>query len=108
MNEAYSQVVHWRPNLFKVPSGSSRKQFVAELARLYEAFASESALESVAMTAATTFPALMPHTKSKVQEHIASLRRRLSLWEEGEIAELLKEGRAIYSKIIAKFNSPQE
>ena len=92
VNEAYSQVVHWRPTLFKVPSGSSGKQFVAELARLYGAFASESALESVAMTAAMTFPALMlqkPHTKSKVQEHIASLRRRLSLWEEG------KEGRAI-------------
>ena len=98
MNEAYSQVVNWRPNFFKVPSGSSGKQFEAELARLYEAFTSESALESVPMTAAMIFPALMlqkPHADSKVQEHIASLQRRLSLWEKGKIAELLKEGRAI-------------
>ena len=66
---------------------------MAELARLYEAFASESALESVAMTAAMTFPAFQKlHSKSKVQEHIASLRRQLSLWKEGEIAELLKGG----------------
>ena len=98
VNEVYSQVVHWRPNFFKVPSGSSGKQFVAELACLYEAFTSESALESIAMTAAMTFPALMlqkPHAKSKVQEHFASLQRRLSVWEDGKIAELLKEGRAI-------------
>ena len=30
INEAYAPVVHWRPNLFKVPSGASGKQFVAE------------------------------------------------------------------------------
>ena len=98
IEEAYSQIVHWRPNLFKVPSGSSGKQFVAELARLYEA---ESALEYVALTAAMTMPALMlqkPHAKSKVQEHI--IRRRLSLWEEGEIARSNPE-------IIAKLSAPQ-
>lgn len=66
IDEAYSQVVHWRPNLFKVPSGSSGKRFVAELAHLYEAYATESALEPVALTAAMTLPALMlqkPHAK---------------------------------------------
>ena len=93
-----------KPNLFKVPSGSSGKQFVAELARLYEAFASESALVSVAaLTAAMTLPALMlqkPKVKSKVKEHITCLRRRLSLWEMGEIVELLREGRAIQKSLL--------
>ena len=98
IEEAYSQIVHWRLNLFKVPTGSSGKQFVAELACLYEAIATESALESVALIAAMALPALMlqkPHAKSKVKEHITCLRRRLLLWEKGEIAELLKEGRVI-------------
>ena len=102
IEEAYSLIVHWRRNLFKVPSGSSGKQFVAELARLFNAFTTESAMESIALTAAMTFPALMlqkPHAKSKVQEHIACLRRRLSLWEEGEVAELLKEGQAIQKSL---------
>ena len=52
----------------------------------------------MALTAAMTLPALMlqkPHARSKVQEHITCLRCRLSLWEKGEIAELLKEGKAI-------------
>lgn len=98
MEEAYSHIVHWRRNLFKVPSGSSGKQFVAELARLFNAFTTESAMESIAITAAMTYPVLMlqkPYEKSKVQEHIACLRRRLSLWEAGQVAELLKGGQAI-------------
>ena len=52
---AYAQVVHWRPNLFKVPSGACGKQFVAELTRLFNAYALESDL---ALKAAMTLPSL--------------------------------------------------
>ena len=64
--EVYSQIVYWRPNLFKVPSGSCEKEFVAE----------QTEVEPLALTAAMTLPELMlqkPHAKSKVQEHIACL-----------------------------------
>ena len=98
IDDAYSQIVHWRSHLFKVPSRSTGKRFMAEIARLFEAFAIESALEAVALKAAMTLPALLlqkPHAKSKVQEHIACLKRRLLLWDKGDIEELLKEGRVI-------------
>ena len=98
IDDAYTQTAHWKSNLFKVPSGSTGKQFVAEITCLFESFATESALEAVALKAAMTLPALLlqkPHAKSKVQEHTACLRRRLSLWDKGDIVELLKEGRAI-------------
>ena len=39
-------------NLFKVPLGTVGKSFVAELSRLYNAFASGSALESIVLIAA--------------------------------------------------------
>jgi len=39
-------------NLFKVPLGNVGKSFVAELSRLYNAFASGSALESIVLIAA--------------------------------------------------------
>ena len=97
IDDAYSQIVHWKPNLYRVPSGSSGKKFVSELARLFQAFADASALETIALKAAMTLPALVlqkPHAKSKVREHISCLERRLSLWKEGNIAELLREGRA--------------
>ena len=69
IDDAYSQIVHWRSNLFKVPSGSTGKWFVAEIAYLFEAFAVESALEVVALKAAMTLPTLLfqkPHAKFKV------------------------------------------
>ena len=101
---AYSEMVHWRPNLFKVPSGASGKCFVGELARLFGAFATESAFEAFALKAVMTLPALVlqkPHAKSKTQDHISCLQRRLVLWEKGDIAELLKEGKAIQRSLKA-------
>ena len=34
LNQAYEEVVHWRRDLFQIPSGSAGKAFVTELARL--------------------------------------------------------------------------
>ncbi len=66
LDAAYDKCIHWKRNCFKLPSGNRYgKAFVAELARLYGAFASSSALESVALKAVTTFPILVlqkPHT----------------------------------------------
>ena len=76
IDEAYSQTVHWLPNLFMLPSGSSGKQFIGELAKLYDAFASESTHESFAIKAVMTMPALLlqkPHSKSKTRDHISCL-----------------------------------
>ena len=76
IDDAYAQVVHWRPNLFKVPSGACGKQFIAELTHLFNAFAFESDLKAIAVKAAMTIPSLMlqkPHAKSKTQDHISCL-----------------------------------
>ena len=37
ISEAYSEVVHWRKDFFRVPNGGSGKDFVSELARLFKA-----------------------------------------------------------------------
>ena len=111
IDDAYSQIVHWRKNLFKVPSGASGKRFVAELARLFEAFAMESALEAFAIKAAMTMPALIlqkPHAKSKTRDHITCLHRRLALWESGAIAELLKEGKAIQKSLMRSVSKGED
>ena len=50
LKEAYAEVVHWKKNLYiKVPLGNVGKSFEAELSRLYNAFASGSALELIAL-----------------------------------------------------------
>ena len=102
INDAYSKIVHWKHNLFMIPSGAQGKRFVGELARLFNAFASESALEAFAIKAAMTMPALLlqkPSTKSKSIDHVNCLRLRIALWEKGDMQELLKEGKTIQRQL---------
>jgi len=39
LNHAYSTVVHWRRNIFSIPSGNAGAGFVTELSRLFHAYA---------------------------------------------------------------------
>ena len=83
LNAAYAEAAHWRMKLFKVPYGKAGKSFVSKLARLFQAFAIGSALESIAMKAATFMPILLlqkPARKSKAKYHITCLERQLSTW----------------------------
>ena len=98
----YNEVVHWRNNLFTLPSGNVGKSFVAELARLFYSFAEETALESISFLAVCVMGPLLlqrPHKKSKTQDHVSCLKRRLSLWKEGKIEELLFEGRSLQQRL---------
>ena len=90
-NAAYSEVVHCRLNLFKFPFGKAGKSFVSELARLYKAFASSSAMESIAMKAAIVQPIVLPSFKSKAKEHRTCLDRRLNTWLNRDLNDLLLE-----------------
>ena len=91
VENAYNQAVHWRRNLFKVPLGKAGKQFVKELARLFQAFSDQTPLERIALKAAMLMPMLLfqkPHTTSKAKEHLQCLDRRLTHWFAGEIEVL--------------------
>ena len=69
---------------------------------LYSAYCSASALESVALMAAIVLPILllqMPSRTSKTKQHIALLERKLGLWSNGDLDELVIEGRAIQQRL---------
>ena len=98
IDQAYQEVVHWRKNMFQVPWGTSGKQFMSELARLFQAHAEATALESVAITAAMVMPHLLlqrPNVKSKPRDHASCPTRRMPSWLEGDIQGLLREARTI-------------
>ena len=40
IDDCYNEVIHWRHNLFRVPSGSAGNSFVSELSCLFQAFSS--------------------------------------------------------------------
>ncbi len=88
--------------LYIGPLGNAGKSFVAELARLYSAFANGSAMESIALMATTVLLILalqLPHKRSKVKEHIKCLERRLKAWSDGDLTTLVKEGRTIQQRL---------
>lgn len=98
INDAYDEIVHWRRNIFKIPSGKAGKMFVRELTRLLNAYAESSSLEGIALKAAMSLPILVlqkPHQKSKSKDHIKCIEKRMENWLEGNIAELMAEGRTI-------------
>lgn len=71
-------------------------------ADLHVAFASCSAMESIAMKAAIVLPILLlqkPSSKSKAKEHSNCLERRLRTWLDGDLNDLVSEGRTIQRRI---------
>ena len=93
---AHSEIVHWRRNLFSVPSGLVGKEFVKEISILINAIPERNVFEPIAMLAVMTMPSLLlqkPHKTSKAKEHVACLTRGLYLWKAGDLQSLLEEGR---------------
>ena len=65
-------------------------------------------MESIALRAATVLPILLlqkPHRTSNTKEHITCLEKRLKIWKEGNLNDLVLEGRAIQHRL-PKSNSP--
>jgi len=92
---AYEEVIHWKPNIFLLPFGKAGKSFVRELVRLYQAFADNSALSSIALLACSVMQPLLlqkPHRHSRARDHSTYLLRRLELWTRGSFDALLTEG----------------
>ncbi len=102
INSAYEEVILWRRNVFRVPSGKAGKEFVQETARLLQSFADATAMERVAMKAVTVFHVLLlqkPAPASTAQLHLRALERRLPLWRAGEVDVLLRECRSIRARL---------
>ena len=82
-----------------------------ELARLLRLYADRSGLEKIALRAAMIFPSLMlmkTSKKSKTKEERLSLKRRLELWEKGEIRQLSDEAEALQRRTVASAIRPKE
>ena len=73
-----------------------------ELARLFRSAGEGSSLEWIALKAAFTFCILVtqkPTRTSKSKDNMSCLERRLLLWTDGNLNELLLVGRAIQSRL---------
>ena len=90
-NEMYKNVVKWRKNLFKVPTGKVGQMFIEEVSKTITLFTSGSHLESVALTLVMImFPLLLqkPSQSSKAKDHVKFLEARLVSWKAGDLTKI--------------------
>ena len=74
-----------------MPRGTTGKTYIKD-----------STLKSIALKTRHVMPALLlqkPSKNSKAKDHLASLERRLKLWEVENISNLLHEGETIQERI---------
>jgi hypothetical protein len=106
IKRAYEEVAtSFKKNLFSLPSGSTGKAFIAEKIRLLNEFNMRGPLEKYAKKASMVMEALLlqrSNGKSNTKNNKSTLERRLRMWREGRILELLDEARAIQQRMPRK------
>ena len=105
----YEKVVHWKKNMFLLPSGQAGKRYVDETTRLMNEWLHDSTMKDVAFKAIMIMPNLLlqkPSKKSKSKDHLKALERRIAHWTSGELMELLYEAETI-QKSLTSTNRPK-
>ena len=79
INDLCNEIVTWKKNLFKPPTGNAAKAFIKELSLWLERFNRKTEHHSIALKFYIILPALMlqkPSKASKSQEHCKKLEDR--------------------------------
>jgi hypothetical protein len=73
VNSAYEEIVHWRRNVFSIPSGDVGKDFICESTCLFNSLCAGNPLEAIALKAIAVMTHLLlqkPYHKSKSKENL--------------------------------------
>ena len=102
VSSIYEKVVCWKMNIFLLPTGKGGRCFRDETTTLIGAWVRGSPLKNMELKAAIIMTCLLlqkPSKDSKSKEHTKVLERRLQLWTDGRLAELLKVGETIQNSL---------
>ena len=89
----YDIIVYWKKNLFMLPSGRAGKDYIGEITRLLNAWIQDSAMKDITFKAIMVMPSLIlqkPSRNSKAKYYSEVLRRRMILWQSGDLLRLFK------------------
>ena len=81
-----------------VPTSKVSKEFINEITRLLNAWVDNLSLQDIVFKAIMVLPSLLlqkPSKKSKTEYQFTALQRRMTLWHDGNVLELLKESATI-------------
>ena len=103
IDDVYDEIVQWRKNLFKLPSGKASKTFINELTTWVEHFNKNSEFQCIALKVFMVLPNLIlqkPSKTSKAKDHLKKVEERMTSWKEGKIYELVQECRIIQHRMM--------
>ena len=83
LTDAYEKIVHWKRNLFIMPSGAAGKKYIEEItAALLKLWIQDSLLKKIAIKAMHVMPILLiqkPSKKLDSKDNLVSLGRCLKI-----------------------------
>ena len=89
--------------LFLLTTGAAGKGLIEETIRLVNSWTYKLDLETIALKALMIMPCLLlqkTFLNSKSKENSETLKRRFSLWKNGQLDQLMFEGKTIQDKTI--------
>ena len=92
----------WKKNLFLLPSGIAGRNFIKLLSEWLANYNNTTTFQGIALKVVSVLPNLLlqkPTPKSKTKDHSKALEQRLQMWNDGNIADLLRDCRAIQKKL---------
>ena len=101
-HDAYEKIIQWKRNMFMLPTGASGKKYINRVC--LQSMDKKRTIwinSSKSRPCHASFITSKPSKSSKSKKHLEVLTRRLSLWNEGRIDELLYEGQTIQDRLKA-------
>ena len=105
INAIFEDTLHWKKNLFLVPTGKSGKEYVKLETEWLKKFNTGSSFQYLALKVFNILPNMLlqkPSATSKTRDHVKVLTERLQLWSEGKFSELWRDNRVIQKKLTEK------
>ena len=102
VNDAYEKMTVWKRNIFKLPKGHQGKDFINEMTKQVNLWNTKSPMRHLSLKCLMIMPNLLLQQtsyKSTASENKKTLDRRLSLWKDQKISEILGECLVIQSRL---------
>ncbi|KAG1714378.1 Protein lifeguard 1 [Nymphon striatum] len=111
ITQAYEKIVFWRKNQFELPKGKVGETFVKLITDWINKWIDKTEYRDVAFHAVFALPSLLlqrSNNKSTKQQNKEVLSRRLQMWQEGKILDLLKECQVIQNRLENQYKNQHE
>ena len=111
ISNTYIEITKWRKNLFLLPRGKAGSDFLEEKARLINLFVNNTKWARVSMAMENIFGPLLlqkPSKNSRARDNAIYLRRRLQLWSDGKVEELIAEAQEIQKRLDKQIKKKSE